>query len=300
MNEYELIKNLFSNVKDLFLSDAQIIEINNEKWGITTDDFSLKEDKFSSKTPYVLGSNLVVATLSDLYATGCTPCFYEHTITFPRSTFTKRKNLEWTKEFINGINDALKLANCKLVGGDISKGKDFKYTGIALGKQENNISRVFPNIKQNLYVTGYLGDVNEAILKFKETPKFELRKLPKCALSSIDTSSGFIDALWLLHTINPNFNIEVSNPPCKNINYLFGAGGEYELLFTTSDDELENLNENYIKIGKITPLEIKGDIYLNGIKLNAPPPDPREYKFLPFYILDVLKAAKKFKIKNHE
>ena len=31
MREYELIKNLFSDIKDLFKSDAQIIEINGEK-----------------------------------------------------------------------------------------------------------------------------------------------------------------------------------------------------------------------------------------------------------------------------
>ena len=44
MREYELIKNLFSDIKDLFKSDAQIIEINGEKCGITCDDFSLKEE----------------------------------------------------------------------------------------------------------------------------------------------------------------------------------------------------------------------------------------------------------------
>ena len=277
MREYELIKNLFSDTKDLFKSDAQIVEIGEEKWGITCDDFSLSEDLFSDKDPYILGSNLVVATLSDLYATGCKPKHYEHSIVFP-----KNKNYKWGECLANGIKDTLKQADCTLVGGDTGQGKEFKYTGIALGKQEKNISRVFPKVEQNLYVTGNLGDANEAIIKFKPTPKFELRTLPENTLSAIDTSGGFIDALWLLHEINPEFSIEVENPPCKDINYLFGGAGEYELLFTSADD-----CPDAIKIGKVIAND-KG-VFINGIELKTAPPDPRAYKFLPFYILDIIK-----------
>lgn len=284
MREYELIKNLFSDIKDLFKSDAQIIEINGEKCGITCDDFSLKEDFFTDKDPYTLGSNLVVATISDLYATGCKPSFYEHSIVFP-----KNKNYKWYEELAEGIKDTIKRVDCTLVGGDTGHGKEFKYTGIALGKQEIDISRVFPKIDQNLYVTGNLGDANEAIIKFRPTPKFELRNLPDSALSAIDTSGGFIDALWLLHEINPDFRIEVENPPCKDISYLFGGAGEYEILFT-SDEECSDA----IKIGKVIPNR-KG-VFLNGIELQTAPPDPRSYRFLPLYIFDVWKAAKRFRV----
>lgn len=284
MREYELIKNLFSDTKDLFKSDAQIVEIGGEKWGITCDDFSLSEDLFTDKDPYTLGSNLVVATLTDLYATGCKPAFYEHSIAFP-----KNKNYKWCEELAKGIKDTLKQAGCTLVGGDTGQGKEFKYTGIALGKQERNISRVFPKQEQNLYVTGNLGDANEAIIKFKPTPKFELRTLPKNALSAIDTSGGFIDALWLLHEINPDFRIEVENPLCKDINYLFGGAGEYELLFTASEE-----CPDAIKIGKVIPNDKR--VFINRVELTTAPPDPRAYKFLLFYILDVIKSAKRFKL----
>ena len=284
MKEYELIKNLFSDTKDLFRSDAQIVEIVGEKWGVTCDDFSLTEDLFTDKDPYLLGSNLVIATLSDLYATGCKPSFYEHSIVFP-----KNKNYKWCVELANGIKDTLRQADCTLIGGDTGQGKEFKYTGIAFGKQERDISRIFPKIEQNLYVTGNLGDANEAIVKLKPTPMFELRTLPECALSAIDTSGGFIDALWLLHELNPDFRIEVENPPCKDINYLFGGAGEYELLFTASEE-----CPDAIKIGKVIP-NGKG-VFINGIELLTAPPDPRAYKFLLFYILDVINSAKRFKL----
>ncbi len=282
MREYELIKSLFADTKDLFKSDAQIIEIANERWGITCDDFSLTEDMFSGEDPYLLGSNLVVATLSDLYASGCKPYFYEHSI-----VFSKDKNYKWCEELANGIKYALNQAGCVLVGGDTGQGKEFRYTGIALGKQNKAVSRIFPKIEQDLYVTGNLGGANEAIIKFKPTPKFNLRTLPESALAAIDTSGGFADALWLLHELNLDFKIEVENPPCKHINYLFGGAGEYELLFTSQEECSEA-----IKIGKVVPND-KG-VFINGIELKEAPPDPRSYRFLLMYVLDVVKFAKRF------
>ncbi|GHT92588.1 hypothetical protein FACS1894122_06610 [Alphaproteobacteria bacterium] len=65
MKEYELIASLFKDVKDLFKSDAQIIEINGQKFGITCDTFSLEEDLFTDDDLYLLGCNLVTATVSD-------------------------------------------------------------------------------------------------------------------------------------------------------------------------------------------------------------------------------------------
>ena len=283
MKEYELIKNLFSETKDLFKSDAQIVEINGQKWGITCDEFSLEEDLFTDNEPYILGSNLVVATLSDLYATGCKPCFYEHAIVFP-----KNKNYKWCQELVKGIKDSLNNAGCILIGGDLGQSKKFRYTGIAFGHQVNNISRIFQPIEQFLYVTGSLGDANEAILNFRPTPVFESRKLPNNALSAIDTSGGFIDSIWILHELNPNFRIDVENLPCKDVKYLFGGAGEYELIFTSKEDNLDA-----IKIGKIIPNSY--GLFLNGKEILIPPPSPRNYNSLFLYILDVLKISKRYK-----
>ena len=283
MNEYELIKNLFSDTKYLFKSDAQIVEINGQKWGITCDEFSLEEDLFTDNEPYVLGANLVVATLSDLYATGCKPCFYEHAIVFP-----KNKNYKWSQELVKGIKDSLNNAGCILIGGDLGQSKKFRYTGIALGQQVNNISRIFPPVEQFLYVTGSLGDANEAILNFRPTPVFESRKLPNNALSAIDTSGGFIDSIWILHELNPNFRIDVENLPCKDVKYLFGGAGEYELIFTSKEDKLDA-----IKIGRVIPNS--NGVFLNGKEILDPPPSPRNYKSLFLYILDVLKISKRYK-----
>jgi thiamine monophosphate kinase len=275
MKEYELISKLFDNVDKLFESDAQIMEINGQKWGMTCDNFSLEEDLFTADNPYRLGCNLVVATLSDLFASGCKPSFYQHSIVLPKSY-----EEQWAFDLVTGIKDTLKKADCILIGGDMGQSEKFNYTGIALGQQIQNISRIFPKVNQKIYISGKLGDANVAVLTSQSTPGFELRGIPQNALACIDTSGGFIDALWQLHELNPDFKIDVKNVPVDDIALLFGGAGEYELLFT-SDKPCEDA----FYIGDITPNE-KG-IYLNGVELTQAPPDARDYNDLSDYISDI-------------
>lgn len=279
MNEYSLIRHLFGNVKDLFKTDAQLIEVAGQTWGITCDSFSLEEDLFTADNPHVLGQNLVTATLADLIATGCKPAFYEHTLTLPKTA-----SETWVRDLASGISHALTQAGCQLVGGDMGQADAFAYTGIALGPQLRNVSRVIPNMPQKLYVSGPLGDVNESVLKRLPTPLFEPRTLPITALAAIDTSSGFIDALWQLHKVSPHVKIEVVNPPAKDIRFLFGAAGEYELLFTSAAPV-----PGAICIGTVTPGET--GVYLNGKEIKVPPPDPRSFTSLQEYITSVEKQV---------
>jgi thiamine monophosphate kinase len=274
MKEYELISELFGDVKDLFKSDAQIIDIAGQKWGITCDHFSLEEDMFSADNPYVLGSNLATAVISDLIASGCAAKFYQHAVVLANDT-----KKEWTKQMVAGINDVLKKNGCVLIGGDMGQADKFSYTGIALGPQLKKISRIFPPTAQNIYISGPLGDVNYAALTGQPTPIFELRSLPENALACIDTSSGFMDALWQLHMLNLDFEIKIENPPVKDMKLLFGAAGEYELLFTASDHV-----DNAILIGRAVPG--KRGVFINGVEIKNPPLDPREYNNIAEYIKD--------------
>jgi thiamine monophosphate kinase len=269
MKEYELISSLFGDISGLFESDAQIIEIGGQKYGITCDTFSFEEDMFTDDDPLLLGHNLVAATVSDLTASGCAPAFFMHSITFANNGPTA--DYQWMKTLTEGISSALKSINCVLIGGDTGQAQSFSYTGIAIGSQIKSVSRIFPNIAQHLYVSGNLGDANEAILKSQSTPEFELRPMPKRMLACIDTSGGFADALWQLHELNPQFRIDVKDPPTNDIRMLFGGAGEYELLYTAADASHET--EDAILVGTVTPGE-KG-LFLNGAEIKNSPPDPR-------------------------
>jgi thiamine monophosphate kinase len=120
-----------------------------------------------------------------------------------------------------------------------------------------------------LWVTGQLGDANLAALQKKTTPAFELRNqesevIRKHATGCMDTSGGFMDALWTLHTLNSKIRIELhaEKIPIATGIYEFahsigippetalvGGAGEYELLFSTPDDLSDSAKTELEKMG---------------------------------------------------
>ena len=80
MNEYELIRAMAGRFprhpaqeNEPFTCDAEIIRLGDELWGLTMDEFTPEEDRFTMEEPEILGANLANATLSDLYAAGAEP-----------------------------------------------------------------------------------------------------------------------------------------------------------------------------------------------------------------------------------
>lgn len=272
MKEYDLIKKLFGDVPDLFASDAQFFDAGNQRFGITCDTFS-EEDMFTTESPERLGRNLVIATLSDLRAAACAPAFYMHSISFPRDVAES-----WASELARGIRDELAQNRCALIGGDTGSGATFSYTGIAWGPQTRPLSRIIPDAPQHLYVSGKLGALNAAILAGVPTPSLFRRDTPPAATACIDTSGGFMDALWQLHTLNPNHRFDVANVPADDIALLFGGAGEYELLYTAPEAES-------VCIGTVTPG--KCGVFLDGAEIKTAPPDPRDFATLDAYILAI-------------
>lgn len=284
MNEYALIRKLFgSDVPDLFGSDAQFFDVAGERWGVTCDAFSPEEDCFTLENPRRLGANLVVATLSDLYASGCRPAFFEQAVTFPRDA-----TAAWLADFAGGVRGALAEADCRLLGGDTGQGVALAYTGIALGPQVQKISRHFPVARQDLYVTGHLGALNAAAFTGSPTPALVRRPTPSTATSCIDTSSGFMDAVWQLHELNPRHAIRVARPPVENVAYLFGGAGEYELLFTAPPGA--PVPAGAVRVGEVVP-DAAG-VTLDGHPVMEPPPDPRSFTGRADYVAAILEQVK--------
>lgn len=274
MNEYATIRDLFPNVKDLFRSDAQLISIGGETWGITCDTFSLREDLFTDEDPFRLGRNLVAATCSDLTATGCAPAFYQHSI-----CFRPGDEGAWSRELARGIQSALDELGCVLIGGDLGRADDFTYTGIALGRQLAPVSRIFPPGAQQLYITGVPGKANLAALTGSPTPEFPLYSLPADMLACIDTSGGVADALWQLHELNPDFRIDARLDLVSDMRLLFGGAGEYELILTSAAPRRDGL----LAIGSASP-SANGSLAINGVAITQPPPDPRAFASLADYV----------------
>ena len=286
-----------------FECDAEIVEINGQLFGFTIDEFSYEEDLFDDKDLIKLGKNLAISTISDLFAAGCAPIFYMHSIVTPRN------NPEFAQDISKGIQDILGKCGCFLIGGDLGSSEKWRYTGVAMGNFINSkpISRIIPANEQNMWVTGTLGDSNLSAFTGSSTPDLDLRIneaeiIRKHANSCIDTSGGFIESLWTLRLLNPSltFYVNPSKIPydkhvlefCNNSSipkeaFLFGGAGEYELLFTT-DTNIEI--ENVTKIG-IVKASGSSQIFWGDKEIKLTPPDAREFVSKELYIQHILEAV---------
>ena len=273
MNEYDLIRMVAAKFprsprqrNALFACDSEIVEIGGRLWGLTVDEFTPEEDLFTSENPELLGANLTTATLSDLLAVGAKPEFFMHVLSVSREA-----DPAFVEGLCNGIKTVLDQADCFLCGGDIGIAETWRYCGFAMGRimGENPLMHVLPKAPQRLWVTGQLGDANLAALTGRPTPRFELR-LAEASLARrygtacIDTSGGFFDAIWILHSQSAGMRLEIETdkiPLAPGLSEtarasgfpkeagLLGGAGEYELLFATPADLPDSAREEIASSG---------------------------------------------------
>ena len=301
----------------LFTCDAELVELGGEIWGVTLDEFTPEEDRFLGE-PERLGANLATATLSDLFAAGCVPRFFLHALSLPEDT-----EPAFVESLARGIASRLIEADCAFLGGDSGRAPTWRYTGYAMGVAPRNrpLTRLVPEGPQTLWITGRLGDANVAAFRGEPTPSFELRSREAGlardhATACIDTSSGFLDAVWCLHEVNPErrFLVDVDRLPLDPVlgpfsretgipagAALLGGAGEYELLFTTPADLPGSAEEALLAAG-VTPVgevgaEGEGPVMLKrkgrtiGV-MNTAPPCPRGAGSVEGHIREVIDAAK--------
>lgn len=240
-----------------FESDAEIINHNNKKLLFSIDEFS-QEDFFRDDYPFELGSNVTIATISDVLASGGKPLYYAHSISID--------NEKWDSNFIEafsqGIAKVLKDSGAGFIGGDLGKSESWKYTGVIIGETENPITRIGAKEGDLIFMTGQLGAGNiEAAMKLYlnydflgnkiKVPRLKLNLrnkesefINKFATSCIDSSDGILSAINTIADLN-NVGFEISYLPytkegiklCELISkpkcmLFMGECGEYELVFT--------------------------------------------------------------------
>lgn len=271
-----------------FTCDAELVELNGQLYGITMDEFSAEEDFFPDANLVALGQDLATATLSDLLAAGCEPCFYLHGIVAPH------RRINFAEELCKGVAGVLQSCNCFLLGGDMGQNDNWRYTGVAIGLCRNGtpLTRVVPDQPQKLWLTGALGSGNLRALGLP-APQFILRHteaqdIRAIATACIDTSGGLLDAVGMLSRVNPglNFHLDAWALPydaavCRVASehnlpleaFAFGAAGEYELLFTTDTGVDLAWATN---IGSVEP-DSSGLIYWDDKPLAQLPPDARSF-----------------------
>ncbi|MBN2520498.1 MAG: hypothetical protein JXB17_08340 [Bacteroidales bacterium] len=273
-------------LNNLFESDSEIVMFGDQKLLFTVDEYSA-EDQFRDNDPYILGWNLTVATLSDIFACGGIPKYYAHCLNV--------QDAEWDKEYIKlfskGIADVLNEIQTSFIGGDFGTAKEWHYTGIAIGETDVPVTRKGAKPGDIILMTGKigLGNFEAALNIYSQKPLYknllkgyknklairfkESKLLSEYATSCIDSSDGLLNSLIILSEINKT-GFELTNTPyitgglvaCKLLSkpkefLLIGECGEYELVFTINENDLPDFCQkakgqglSYTIIGRMTEL----------------------------------------------
>jgi len=324
MNEYEIIRSVAGKFprsrwqrNEVFTSDAELIQIGDQLWALTIDEFTPEEDLFSCDDPQALGANLATATLSDLLASGAEPAFFMDVLCLPG-----QPRADFVAALSAGIRSVLDQAGCFLCGGDMGRAETWRFCGFAMGPVPDNkpLTHILTAEPQVLWVTGQLGDANLAAFQGHPTPGFELRLkeaelIRRYGTACIDTSGGFLDAVWLLHTLSPGLRMAID---CERLPLapgipeftrtskipegasLLGGAGEYELLFATPA-EMSAAAQTELTAAGATPVGTAQPHYQPGVYLNwksevmgvmsGPPPCPRQAATVGEHVEQVMRMA---------
>lgn len=298
-------------------ADAEILRFGAELWAATVDDFSAEEDLFFDAEPWLIGWNVVTATLSDLLCVGAVPRFFMPAVCIPPEL-----DDDFLEELTRGVREALETAGCFLIGGDVGRADCWRYVGTAFGPISGGrpLTRRVPEGRHTLWITGPLGAANVAAAQRCPPPQFPMRlrvaeAIRELGAACTDTSGGFFDAVWNVHEATPGARIEIdlgAVPMAPGVAdfaaaadlpgeaALLGGAGEYELFFAVPEScpdsvplRLEEAGAR--KVGSVAWGEPAGVFFRRGDSrpkaMTAPPPCPRAAGTVEIHLRDVAAMA---------
>jgi len=250
-----------------------------------------------------LGEKAVAVNLSDIAAMGANPMGMLINLGVTNDITEK-----WINDFYDGITKLALKYNCPVIGGDIVKSEILNISVTCIGYKKLNIknkniflNRESVNPGDLVYVSGYLGnskagleilnllktDLNDSEIylinsHLTPVPRIELGiDLNEIGITScIDISDGLLlDSSRLADSSIVNININSSMLPISGElkvifpeeykNFALGGGEDYELLFTASPNNQENIQKiaeknelNLSIIGEVN--NGNGEIMLDG------------------------------------
>tara|TARA_B100001057_G_scaffold391932_1_gene400334 strand:- start:272 stop:1231 length:960 start_codon:yes stop_codon:yes gene_type:complete len=300
MKEFDLIKNYFSkltknNVSALNLNDDVFFE-KKRKLVVSIDTYNEGIHFPNFKYPSLIIKKILRSSLSDLVCKGVKPKYYFISGSGNKKTFSK-KNL---KSISKSLLEEQKKYNIKLCGGDTTFSKITSFTIVTLGFSKRIVYRNNAKIKDNIYVTGNLGDSyiglqllkNKIKLKKKHQnyfinkfykPDIQIKlvnRLLEISSSSIDISDGLIaDLEKLINKQKLHYKIYLEKLPIssslksliKKFKFskvkLMSNGDDYQILFTANKNKSRIINLiskklriKITNIGEITPTSQKSVI----------------------------------------
>ena len=265
MKEFQIINEFFldlakNNRSSLNLND-DVFFYKNKKLAISVDTYVNGNHFFNFNNPGLVIKKIIRSSISDLVCKGIKPKFYFISGSGNKKYFNK-KNLYEIKK---ALKSEQKKYGIQLSGGDTVKSKELSFTIIVLGLSKNIILRNKAKNKDDIYITGNIGDsfIGLNCLKKKINLKSDQKQyfiqkyflpnininftndLLKIANSAIDISDGlFADMDKLINSQNLEYKIFLEDIPISNnlkkvlINKkitkskVVSNGDDYQILFT--------------------------------------------------------------------
>lgn len=281
MDELDIIKSLkeISGPAALGLTDDCAVF---GEFCITKDILSEGVHFLPDDEPFNLARKAIRVNLSDLAAMGAEPFGVLIGACLSRANISD----EWLQEFNKGLKTDIDEFDFQLLGGDtVFHDAPTVFSVTAIGKTSVPLLRSTAKAGDNIFVSGRIGDAYLGLKMKKEgvqsgefvekyelpTPRLELgQKLRGVATACMDISDGLlIDLNRLCEASGVAAEIESKQIPVAMDNILLdliSGGDDYELLFTSENDEVEGCH----KIGKI----VEG----NGLKLDGEDVAPKGYE----------------------
>jgi len=265
MQEFDLIRNYFSklskNNKSALNLNDDIFFDKEKKLAISIDTYNEEVHFPNFNNPSFVIKKILRSSLSDLICKGVKPKYYFISGSGNNKSFSK-KNL---KKISKALSEEQKKYNIQLCGGDTTFSKKLSFTIVVIGFNNKIVYRNKAKYKDDIYVTGNLGDSFLALKIFNKKIKVKKKeykyfinqfykpniqinltdKLFKFANSSIDISDGlFADLEKLTNNKKLNYKVFIKKIPIsKSLTKLItrfklkkieniSNGDDYQILFT--------------------------------------------------------------------
>lgn len=266
LSEFDLIKQYF--VQDYDLDSRFALGIGDDcallnpsqgmQLAISSDMLVSGRHFFPDTDPYLLGHKCLAVNLSDLAAMGAKPLAFTLALSLPEA------NRDWLAAFSQGLLGLAKTHQCRLIGGDTTKGP-LNICITIFGELPPTVAlrRDAAQVGDDIWISGTLGDARLALAAYwkeldldetshqqaatrmhQPTPRIALGiALRGIAHAALDISDGLMGDLGhILAASNVGGSLYVDELPAGPVlktqntklrrEFTLAGGDDYELCFT--------------------------------------------------------------------
>lgn len=262
LGERDLIRRI-SEALGVEKDDCAVLEAGDRYLVATTDMLHRETDFPQIMSPWQIGWMSVAVNLSDVAAMGAEPAGVLMAVGLPEV------DLPFIDHLFAGFADCAASYGTRIIGGDLDSHRELTIVGCAMGFVERDLilRRRGARIGDLLCTTGSLGgaggglwaidqgDLQNPLVASLVEPKARIeegRALAKsrAATAMMDNSDGLALSLYdLAEASNVGFLVRANDLPMapgllktvgrkRAIELIFGAGGDFELLFTVRPEKL--------------------------------------------------------------